>query len=151
MIILIFVLFLIITVALIICTKKFDMDSCMFLSIFTGIITVISLIALINISVNFSMSKTAIQRIEMYEEQNNKIESSISDLVTNYMNYESETFKECSSDSSVTLVSLYPELKSDALVEQQCNLYMENNKKIIELKEELINISVYKWWLYFGK
>ena len=87
----------------------------------------------------------------MYQEQNQKIEESIADLVENYMNYEANTFKNISSDSAITLVSLYPELKSDTLVEQQCNLYMENNKKITELREEQINMTIYRWWLYFGK
>lgn len=122
-----------------------------FLTIFSGVVFGISFIALISLLITVSGGRTINQRIEMYQEQNNKIEEDISVLVENYMNYESETFKECSSDSSITLVSLYPELKSDALVEQQCNLYVENNKKIMELKEEQINLTVKKWWLYFGK
>lgn len=121
------------------------------LTVFSSIGFGISFIALIILLITVSGGKTINQRIDMYQEQNNKIEENISVLVENYMNYESETFKECSSDSSITLVSLYPELKSDALVEQQCNLYIENNKKIMELKEEQINLTVKKWWLYFGK
>ena len=126
-------------------------DACEFCSVFTGIGTLISFVAFAILCVLLSKGKTIEQRIEMYQEQNQKIEKSISDLVEKYMDYESTTFSELSPDSTITLVSLYPELKSDTLVAQQCNLYMENNRKITELREGQINLSVYKWWLYFGK
>lgn len=126
-------------------------DACELCSVFTGIGTLISFGTFIVLCILVSKGKTINQRIEMYQEQNQKIEQSIADLVENYMNYESTTFSELSPDSAITLVSLYPELKSDTLVAQQCNLYMENNRKITELREGRINLSVYKWWLYFGK
>lgn len=89
-------------------------------------------------------------KIAMYEEQNTKIEEQIAEVVQQYMEYESGVFTEVASDSAITLVSLYPELKSDALVASQIELYAENNRKITELKEEKINGSVTRWWLYFG-
>ena len=67
------------------------------------------------------------------------------------MNYESDTYGNLKNESSITLVSLYPELKADTLVEKQIEIYTENNKKIKELKEKIINISNYKWLLYFGR
>lgn len=91
------------------------------------------------------------EKIEMYQEENENIESQIDSLVKSYMEYESETFKEFKTDSSITLVSLYPELKSDTLVQTQITTYTENNKKIKELKEEMIMRSVVRWWVYFGK
>lgn len=126
-------------------------DACELCSVFTSIGTLISFAALIVLCILVSKGKIIEQCIEMYQEQNQKIEKSISDLVEKYIDYESTTFSELSPDSAITLVSLYPELKSNTLVEQQCNLYMENNQKITELREEQINLSVYKWWLYFGK
>lgn len=89
-------------------------------------------------------------KIAMYEEQNAKIEEQIAEVVQQYMEYESGVFTEVASDSAITLVSLYPELKSDALVASQVELYVENNQKITELKEQKINGSVTRWWLYFG-
>lgn len=50
----------------------------------------------------------------------------------------------------MTLITLYPELKSDKLVQKQINIYVDNNKKIKILKEKQINGKVLKWWLYFG-
>jgi len=90
-------------------------------------------------------------KIAMYENQNTKIEEQIAEVVQQYMEYESGVFTEVSSDSAITLVSLYPELKSDALVASQIELYVENNQKITELMERKINGSVTRWWLYFGK
>lgn len=89
-------------------------------------------------------------KIAMYEEQNTKIEEQIAEVVQEYMEYESGVFTEVGSDSAITLISLYPELKSDGLVASQIELYTENNRKITELKEKKINGSVTRWWLYFG-
>ena len=72
-------------------------------------------------------------------------------LVEQYMNYESGTYGELKGESSITLVSLYPELKADTLVTKQIEVYIANNEKIKELKEKKIDLSVKKWWLYFGK
>lgn len=95
--------------------------------------------------------RTIQSKIDMYTEENANIEADMDVLVEKYMKYEQDTFGELKGESSITLVSLYPELKADTLVEQQLNVYVENNKKIKELKEKLINISNWKWWLYFGK
>lgn len=90
-------------------------------------------------------------KIAMYSEENTKIETSIDQLVSKYMDYESNTLTDFKDEDSITLVSLYPELKVDELVKTQIQTYQENNAKIKELKTEKINISGYKWWLYFGK
>ena len=90
------------------------------------------------------------EKISMYQEENTKIEEDIDSLVKQYMDYESSTFKDIKAESSITLVSLYPKLKADELVKQQVEVYTSNNKKIKELKEEKINIPLYKWWIYFG-
>jgi hypothetical protein len=95
--------------------------------------------------------RTIQAKIDMYQEENANIEESMDLLVQKYMNYESDTYGELKEESSITLVSLYPELKADTLVSQQLIIYVENNNKIKELKEKKINISNYKWWLYFGK
>ena len=55
-----------------------------------------------------------------------------------------------SGENAITLVNLYPDLKSSELVTQEINIHTENNAKIKELKEKQIDIRTYKWWLYFG-
>jgi hypothetical protein len=121
------------------------------LSIVIGIIGAIIVICF-TIGVSISLSETVVsnEKIKMYTEENSKIEKQIDTVVKEYMEYEGKTFEKLKCDSSITLVSLYPELKSDELVKTQISTYQENNKKIKELKETKINGKIYKWWLYFG-
>lgn len=111
------------------------------------VISAVAAILLIAFVVN---DRTIDGKIEMYTEENTKIETSISEVVKQYMKFESDTLIELKSDSVINLVSLYPELKSDELVKTQIEVYQANNEKIKELREEKININNYKWWLYFG-
>lgn len=94
--------------------------------------------------------RTLESKINMCIEENENIEEDINVLVEQYMNYESDTYGNLKNESSIMLISLYPELKADILIEKQIEVYTSNNAKIKELKEKLINISNYKWWLYFG-
>lgn len=116
-------------------------------AIILGIIDVVMAICII---VFFGNGIIAKPKIKMYEEENTKIEKQIDILVKNYMEYEGKTLKEFKSESSMTLVSLYPELKSDELVKEQIKTYTTNNNKIKELKENEIDLKIGKWLLYFG-
>lgn len=89
-------------------------------------------------------------KIEMYENENSKIEQQISVIVDNYMEHESETFKEVKDKDVISLVSMFPELKSDKLVDKQISVYVENTKTIKNLKCEKLNYRIYAWWLFFG-
>ena len=100
---------------------------------------------------HYTNGLTAKPKIKMYEEENTKIEEKINTLVLNYMEYEGKTLKEFKTDNSMLLVNLYPDLKSDKLVEEQIKIYNDNNKKIKELKEYEIDLKIGKWLLYFGK
>lgn len=91
-------------------------------------------------------------KIEMYQEENTKIEQEVDNLVKEYIDHEHDTFAELKEEkNAITLVTLFPELKSDSLVKQQIEIYVKNNTKIKKLKEEKIDISLAKWKLYFGK
>lgn len=91
------------------------------------------------------------EKIAMYKKENTKIENQMDVLVSQYMKFETDTYGELKNESSITLVSLYPDLKSDELVKKQIEVYESNNKEIREMKEKKINLKVLKWWLYFGK
>ena len=112
------------------------------------IIKIISLICCISSLVG---ARVIDQRIELYQNKNKEIEEKMEIVVKNYMEYEGNTYKELKTDSYIQLINLYPDLKADQLVQQQINLYIENNNKIIQLKEEKMNKTIYKWWVYFGK
>ena len=89
--------------------------------------------------------------IAMYEEENAGIEEKVSSTVAKYMEYEGNVIMEIApGDDAMSLISLYPDLKSDQLISEEIAVYIENNNKIKELKEEQLNLRTYKWWLYFG-
>ena len=142
----IILLIIISTIALVVACIA-DAEEIMELS---GVCFAILLVVGVFLGISVSNGKTIDEKIAMYQEENNKIEKQIDTLVSNYMNYESDTYKKIKSESSITLVTMYPELKSDKLVEEQISVYENNNKKIRELKEDKINLKVKKWWLYFG-
>lgn len=141
------ILLLIISFLLLVITLVKDFDEIGML--FSGLI-VIELIAASVLCIGVSNLRIIDEKIEMYTEENTKIESQMDDLIRNYMEYEGNTFKEFKSESAVTLINLYPELKSDVLVQKQLDMYIANNEKIKELKNEKITGKVKKWWLYFG-
>lgn len=109
--------------------------------------TIVSIVLLICVLNRVDIDK----KIALYEEENTKIEQQIADTVKQYQEYETGIFTEVAPESSITLVTLYPELKSDTLVQSQIEVYVENNKAIKALKSSAINASIYRWWLYFGK
>ena len=113
-------------------------------TIISTIVTIVLLVCVLN-RVNID------KKIAIYEEENTKIEQQIADTVKQYQEYETGIFTEVAPESSITLVALYPELKSDTLVQSQIEVYVENNKTIKDLKSSAINAPVYRWWLYFGK
>ncbi len=109
--------------------------------------TIVSIVLLISVLKSVNIEK----KIAIYVEENTKIEQQIADVVKQYQEYETGIFTEVSPEGSITLVALYPELKSDTLVQSQIKVYVDNNNIIKELKSSAINASVYRWWLYFGK
>ncbi len=128
-----------------------DVDSFGFATSIVSVIAFVAcLIAVLVLSVQVSNLKVIDQKIEMYQEENAKIEEQISETVKQYQEYESGIFTEVAPESAVTLVALYPDLKADTLVQKQIEVYLENNEKIKGLKEEKISGSVKRWWLYFG-
>lgn len=90
------------------------------------------------------------QKIQMYQEENEKIEKDISYIVSEYMEHENQTFDMSRVESSTVLIQMYPELKSNELVSKQIDIYNKNNKKIKELKLEKIKNQKAKFYLYFG-
>lgn len=144
MLIIIMILTIIATISLI-CTDWEEIALC---SIGVFVFEIIVLVYLLNGLVSMRVIDN---KIKLYESQNKEIENKIEITVKNYMEFEGNTYKEFKSDSYIQLVNLYPDLKADQLVQQQMTLYTKNNNKIIKLKEEKLNKTIYKWWIYFGK
>lgn len=91
------------------------------------------------------------EKIAMYTEENTKIEQQMADAVAAYQKHETDVFTNVKSESAVTLVSMYPELKSDTLVQSQLEVYVANSERIKALKVDKISAGIYRWWLYFGR
>ena len=91
------------------------------------------------------------EKILMYQERNESIEQSVGNAVRAYMDYEEETYSELSNKDAMSMVYLYPELKSDQLVQKQIDIYVSNNDNITRLREQQIDLAQDKWLLYFGR
>lgn len=150
MFLLLFVIFLIVSTVFGIIAYNTAEDVFESLGVISIIITVIFAICVSYNMFSVLGSRTLPEKIAMYEEENKKIEDDIAIMVKEYMQYEGDTFKDVTSESAITLVNLYPELKSSELVTQQISIHTENNKKIKELKESLIEAKNAKYLLYFG-
>ena len=114
------------------------------------IISSLTFIFGIAISTEYVPIITIDDKIEIYKNENSKIEQQISVIVDNYMEHESETFKNVKDKDAISLISMFPELKSDKLVAKQINVYVKNNKKIKALECEKLRYRIYAWWLFFG-
>lgn len=114
----------------------------------------IGLIALIGIFVNIGFlvyGRTLDDKIAMYEQENAAIEQSVDVLVKDYYKHESDTYSSLKPENAVLFASAYPELQSNELATKQLEIYVDNNNKIKELKEDQINLSRNRFWLYFGR
>lgn len=130
--------------------NKTDCDVSFFLGVGGILIFLSALIAGIILGIDVAQANVLNERIAMYEEENTRIEQQVADVVQQYQQYETDIFTEVNPESAMTLVALYPDLKSDTLVQSQIELYTENNKIIRELKDRQIKANVQRWWLYFG-
>ena len=116
-----------------------------------GMLAIAISIAAITLIVIFC-PKNLDKKIAMYTEENQNIEIKVKETVRAYMKYEQDTYDNLVKDADITtLLIVYPDLNSNQLVKKEVDLYIENNKKIKELKEQKISRSTCNWWLYFGK
>ena len=117
----------------------------------------IVVIGMVICGVGISQLKAADEKISMYQEENNNIQNQVAEIVKNYQNYEQNTYigslknVDINNTDVVVLSQLYPDIKSNELVNTQIQIYQDNNNKIKQIKEEKLNNQICKWWLYFGK
>lgn len=131
-------------------SKQEDLDRDMFILVAVPILVIPLLIQVLLIASLIS-GLNLDSRIELYQSQNAEIESKVQATVASYLAHEKQAYRDLKPDNAIAVVSAYPELHSNELVKKQIEVYEDNNKKILGLKEEKLNQSVYKWWLYFGK
>lgn len=128
-------------------SKKYDIE---WINVFTMIFIALAVLFCLLGILGTIDSRYTDQKIQMYQEENEKIEEDVSVIITQYMKHENETFNMSKIKSSTVLIQMYPELKSNELVSKQIDIYNENNKKIKKLKLEKIKNQKAKFYLYFG-
>ena len=145
MISLIFIIFVILTVKAV---KDYEEE----LAIFTGVGAVIAGIALIIVAgCLVDVTYRTDEMIQIYTEENAEVEKKLENAVQSYMQYEKDIMINVSPDTdTISLISLYPDLKSDRLVESEIETYISNNDKIKELRAGKTMKSTYKFLLFFG-
>lgn len=133
--------------------KRWCGDFNMVLGIMFAIIAVSLVIACTAIWSELANEHIIDKKIQLCIDENTKIEENVDSIVKQYMKYEQETFDELKIEydgDAMTIVSLFPELKSDTLVSQQISIYTSNQREIKRLKEEKIDLIKYRWLLYFA-
>lgn len=120
------------------------------LNVIGVVISVITLIAIMTVGYTCSEEKAISAKIEMYQQENQHIETIVAGAIKSYQDYEKQIFTELSPKEIMVAVSLYPELKSNELILEQLKIYTSNNNEIKQLKAKKIDMITAKWWLYFG-
>lgn len=110
----------------------------------------IDLIILGCVSIDYFSTMQVSEKIEMYQSENKQIEEKINKTVSEYMKFENQTYKELKGTDGMTLITVYPDLKSNELVKEQIKTYTKNNDKIKKLKNDQLDRKTYKYLLYFG-
>lgn len=117
-----------------------------------GSISVGIIIAICCLTPEVATESVIDSKIAMYQEENANIEQDIDKIIQGYLVHEHDTFADLKTEeSSITLVTIFPELKSDTLVQKQVKIYVANNANIKDLREEKIELAKIRWILYFGR
>ena len=152
MLVLLILIFAIALTVSIICYFKCYADEVFVgLSFIFDVLLVISLIGVLVLGIHYSNMRIIDNKIEIYQTENTKIENQIEAVVKSYKEYENETFTALVPSENVEMLfTMYPELKSNTLVEKQIELYVSNNELIKELQIEKLQYRLYGWWLFFN-
>jgi signal transduction histidine kinase len=108
------------------------------------------LVALLGIMPEYKKLDYIDTKIEYLTEQNAQIDDEIKLIISSYQDHELEFYKEFENVSSTTLITLYPEIKSNELVNKQLDIYFANQQEIKELELKKIDGGVIRWWMNFG-
>lgn len=138
------------TILYVLCDGDFDSPGFVFPIFLYGGALLATIITSIVLGVAVSSEKALFKKIEIYSEENTRLERSIDDIVKNYLLYETDVYEQFKNDDSTVLIQLFPELKANELVMKQMEIIQANNDQIKELNSQIADLSTSKWWLYFG-
>ena len=151
MLILIFVIALILSIVFGILVELFDNMVCLMTSLISGLAAVITIIvAAFGISTLVS-GMSIDEKITICKQENAEIEQDIDAIIEQYIGHESDVFEEAGDINPAVVFTMYPELKSDKMVEKQIDTYVKNNEEIKELKKQKADLKPWRFALYFGQ
>lgn len=147
---------LIFAICLVICITCFflfrkhnEYDGFFFLGMgISGITAIVLFIRVVGLISAVSTAYIIDDKISIYEQDNNTIETSVDSIINNYCIEHSITLEPV--DSLIVRISSIPELKSDALIQLVVEKYLDNTKEIDNLRSQQFDIKGKKWDLYFG-
>ncbi len=155
------IVLLIISISLIIlgCVVYFRCHSCYeYLAcgfIITGVLFGIITLFFVVFSITYSIKIPQMEeKITISKEENTRIEEQIKIVIEAYQDYEQGIFEnigldKISSEKLILLTSIYPELKSDTMVQELIQVHINNTNKIKELRTTKLDYEVWRWWLCF--
>lgn len=133
---------------------KISYDFGCILNAIGGIFTVIIVIFMI-FAITYSVKIPQMEeRITIYKEENVRIEEQIKTVIEAYQDYEQGMFEDIdldkiSSEKLILLTSMYPELKSDTMVQELIQVYIDNTNEIKAIRTQKLDYEVWRWWLCF--
>ena len=154
------IILLIISIGLIILgaigMSKWDWaDECGAFMVLAGVVALIVLAIVVPIAITNTIKIPQMEeRIAIYKEENTRIEEQIKTVIETYQDYEQGIFEdidldEISSEKLILLTSIYPELKSDAMIQELIQVYINNTNEIKSLRTQKLDHELWRWWLCF--
>ena len=119
-----------------------------------GILTIVTIMFMI-FAITYSVKIPQMEeRITIYKEENVRIEEQIKTVIEAYQDYEQGMFEDIdldkiSSEKLILLTSIYPELKSDSMVQELIQVYIDNTNEIKSIRTQKLDYEVWRWWLCF--
>ena len=113
---------------------------------FTVVAVAVALVAL-GVGVTYKNTETVDARIELYTNENEKIEMTMATIASEYKEFEKETYESLLKNPEIVLA--IPELNSNTIVQEQIKIYKSNRAKLLGLQEEKLNRDILRWWLFF--
>lgn len=141
---------LLVAVGIIIDIKTDSLEMGVIISVIGGAHAILWILPCIFVGIAISSGTTLEEKISLMEAENSNIDTQICEIVEGYKDFEKSTLEGVSNKSANVLVELYPDLKTNELVQKQMEIYMSNKNKVVSLQEDLINQKPLRWWLYFG-
>ena len=133
---------------------KYDCDAGIAITTIFSFLEAICLVFIIFAINNTAKIPQMDERISIYQEENTRIEEQIKTTIQVYQDYEKEIFSDInlddiSSEKLIMLTSLYPNLKSDTMVQELIKTYNKNTEELKQLKTQKLDYELYRWWLCF--